>query len=221
VLVALVACTAVGNAAVGAAVTDRAGSAHPTSVPVSRLQVRVVTGFSDLAAGSIVELRIYELGKTPRHLALSHGESWPRDSTRLIPLTLAEPLDPRTVQRIGLYYRAASVSAPAWEVESAEVRLDGGEAIGPRLLDATLSGAIQGQGELGSDERDSASMTCASDADCDDHHECNGRERCAPRTAGADARGCVKGSPRVCPVNQVCAEGRGCVGLDAADAPAK
>ena len=50
-------------------------------------------------------------------------------------------------------------------------------------------------------------MTCVSDADCDDHRRCNGRERCAPRSAGADARGCVSGQPTVCPVNQVCSEG--------------
>ena len=199
-----------------------AAAAHAAPAPVvTRLQVRIVTGFSDLAAGSVVELRIYELGKTPRHLALSHGESWPRDSTRVIPLTLNEPLDPRTVQRLGLYYHAASATAPAWEVESAEVRLGADGATSQRLLDVTLSGAIDRQGELGSDERDAASMTCTSDADCDDHRECNGRERCAPRTAGADARGCMKGTPRVCPVNQICAEGRGCQGLDTADAPAK
>ena len=29
-----------------------------------------------------------------------------------------------------------------------------------------------------------------------------------------DARGCVKGTPVVCPVNQVCGEGVGCHGTD-------
>jgi len=44
----------------------------------------------------------------------------------------------------------------------------------------------------------------------------NGRERCAPRSAGADARGCVKGLPVACPVNQVCTEEHGMPGLDTA-----
>ena len=58
-------------------------------------------------------------------------------------------------------------------------------------------------------------MICSSDADCDDHRACNGKERCAPRSPGADARGCVKGAPVVCPVNQVCGEGVGCHGTSA------
>jgi len=60
--------------------------------------------------------------------------------------------------------------------------------------------------------RDAGTMTCMTDADCDDQKACNGHERCAPHSPGADARGCVSGSPMVCPVNQICAEGRGCVG---------
>jgi len=35
--------------------------------------------------------------------------------------------------------------------------------------------------------------TCGSDADCDDGMWCNGAERCAPATPGADAAGCVAG----------------------------
>lgn len=182
------------------------------AAPVSRLQVRVVTGAVDFSAGSVLELRIYEPGKPVRHLALAHGEAWPRDSTRVIPLTLPGPLDPRAVSRFALYYRAASPLTPPWEVITADVELSPGGAQPARLLNATLSGSIAREGELATEDRDSRSMTCASDADCDDHRSCNGHERCAPRSPGADARGCVKGQPLVCPVNEVCSEGRGCVG---------
>src|SRR5260370_34660781 len=113
---------------------------------VTHIQVRVVTGGDELTAGSLLELRIYEAGKAARHLPLTHGESWPRDSTRIIPLTLAEALDPRTVLRFGLYYRAASPLAPAWEVVAAEVDLPSGGAAPDRLLNATLSGVIERQG---------------------------------------------------------------------------
>jgi hypothetical protein len=143
---------------------------------------------------------------------LTHGESWPRDSTRVIPLTLSEALDPRSVLRFGLYYRAASALAPPWEVVAADVDLSAGHPPAELLLGATLSGAIDKQGELATVERDVSTMVCVTDQDCDDHRSCNGRERCAPRSPSADARGCVKGTPVVCPVNQVCSEGRGCVG---------
>ena len=186
---------------------------------VTHLQVRIVTGADELTAGSLLELRIYEAGKTARHLPLTHGEAWPRDSTRIIPLTLAEPLDPRAVLRFGLYYRAASPVAPAWEVVAAEVELSSGGAAPERLLNATLTGVIDRQGELASEEREPGTMACISDADCDDHRSCNGRERCAPRSAGADARGCVKGLPVVCPVNQVCTEEHGCRGVETAVPP--
>ncbi len=188
-----------------------AASASP-AVPVSHIQVRIVTGMTDLAAGSYLELRIYETGKAVRRLALTHGESWPRDSTRVIPLTLSEALDPRSVQRFSLYYRAASAMAPPWEVVAADVDLSAGREPQQLLLDTTLSGEIARQGELATLDRDAGTMTCMSDSDCDDQKSCNGRERCAPHSAGADARGCVNGSPLVCPVNQICAEGRGCVG---------
>jgi hypothetical protein len=182
---------------------------------VTHIQVRVVTGADELTAGSLLELRIYEAGKAARHLPLTHGEAWPRDSTRIIPLALAEPLDPRAVLRFGLYYRAASPLAPRWEVVVAEVQLSSGAAP-ERLLNATLAGVIERQGELATEERDPGTMACISDADCDDHRSCNGRERCAPRNAGADARGCVKGLPVVCPVNQVCTEDHGCRGVETA-----
>jgi hypothetical protein len=159
-----------------------------------------------------VELRIYEIGGRVRRLPLTHGETWPHDSTRVIPLVLPDALDPRTVKRFALYYRSAGVSAAPWEVASAEVDLPdrGGEP--HRLLDATLSGAIAREGELASVELEREALACTRDADCDDGRSCNGRELCRPRSPGADARGCVRGTPVVCPVNQVCSEGRGCVG---------
>lgn len=182
---------------------------------VTRLQVRVVTGAAELGAGSDLELRIYEAGKSVRRLPLVHGEAWLPDSTHVVSLKLNDALDPRNVQRFALYYRAASPLAPAWEVVAADVELPSGEDASAKLLDATLSGVIARQGELATVERDLASMMCSSDADCDDHKVCNGKERCAPRTPGADARGCVKGTPVVCPVNQVCGESVGCHGTDA------
>jgi hypothetical protein len=201
-------------------------AAAAEAVPVSRLEVRVVTGAAELTAGSDLELRIYEAGKNVRRLPLVHGEAWLPDSTHLIPVKLNDALDPRNVQRFALYYRAGSPLAPAWEVVSADVEFPSGQGASQLLLDATLSGVIAKQGELATVERDQATMACSSDADCDDHRACNGKERCAPHTAGADARGCVKGTPVVCPVNQVCGEGVGCHGTDAlkkfssdADAP--
>lgn len=190
-------------------------AAAAEAVPVSRLEVRVVTGGAELTAGSDLELRIYEAGKNVRRLPLVHGEAWLPDSTHLIPVKLNDALDPRNVQRFALYYRAGSPLAPAWEVISADVEIPSGQDAPQRLLDATLSGVIAKQGELATVERDQASMACSSDADCDDHRACNGKERCAPHTPGADARGCVKGTPVVCPVNQVCGEGVGCHGTDA------
>lgn len=195
-----------------------AGAAQ--SMPVSHLQVRVVTGPTDLGAGSYIELRIYEAGKAVRRLPLTHGEAWPRDSTLVIPISLNEALDPRTVVRFGLYYRAASPLSPPWEVVAADVDLSAGKEPPQLLLDTTLSGEVAGQGELATMERDASTLTCMTDADCDDQKSCNGREQCAPRSAGADARGCVKGSPMVCPVNQICSEGRGCVGARALPPPA-
>jgi hypothetical protein len=184
------------------------------AAPVSHLQVRIVTGAAELSAGSQLELRIYEAGKAVRRLPLVHGEAWPRNSTRVIPLTLTEALDPRAVVRLGLYYRAASPLAPDWEVSAAQVELSSGREPPQRLLNATLSGVISRQGELATEEREADAMACATDADCDDHRNCDGHERCAPRSADADARGCVKGSPVVCPVNQVCSEDHGCRGLE-------
>jgi hypothetical protein len=184
------------------------------AVPVTRLEVRVTTGSQELSAGSDLELRIYEAGKNARRLPLVHGEAWLPDSTHLIPLQLTEALDPRNVVRFALYYKAGSPLAAALEIVAADVELPSGDAAPRKLLDATLSGVITRQGELATIERDQVSLMCNSDADCDDHKICNGRERCAPRAAGADARGCVKGTPMVCPVNQVCGETLGCHGPD-------
>jgi hypothetical protein len=190
-------------------------SMHADAVPVSRLEVRIVTGSGELSAGSDLELRIYEAGKSVRRLPLVHGEAWLPDSTHLIPVKLNDALDPRNVLRFALYYRAGSALAPPWEVVSADVELPSSRESPTRLLDATLSGVISRQGELASAERDQAAMTCSSDSDCDDRRSCNGRERCAPHATGADARGCVKGIPVACPVNQVCGEGVGCHGTAA------
>ena len=187
---------------------------------VSRLQVRVVTGAADLAAGSLVELRIYQANKSVPRLPLTHGEGWPRESTRVIPVALVEPLDPRSVVRFGLFYRAASAFAPAWEVAAADVDLSDGHPPPKLLLGATLSGEIDKQGELATVEGEASGAACRSDADCDDHRTCNGHERCAPRSPGADARGCVRGTPLSCPVNQICVEGRGCLGTNSLNAPA-
>ncbi|HMD28597.1 MAG TPA: hypothetical protein VKH13_08520 [Steroidobacteraceae bacterium] len=185
------------------------------AVPVSSLEVRIVNGAKELSTGSELELRIYEAGKGVRRLPLAHGEAWLPESTHLIPVKLNEALDPRNVVRFAIYYRAGSPLAPAWEVAAADVELPTSQGSPVRLLDATLSGVIARQGELASVEREASAMTCSSDADCDDGRACNGRERCAPRTPGADARGCVKGIPVVCPVNQVCGEGVGCYGPNA------
>src|SRR6202795_2979248 len=70
-------------------------TAGAQALPVSHLEVRIVTGAQELSAGSSLELRIYEAGKSVRRLPLVHGEAWPRDSTHIIPVKMSEPLDPR------------------------------------------------------------------------------------------------------------------------------
>lgn len=191
------------------------------AAPVSHLEVRIVTGAQELSAGSSLELRIYEAGKSVRRLPLVHGETWPHDSTHVIPVRLNDALDPRNVVRFSLYYRSASPLAPGLEIVSADVEMPSAHQSPELLLGATLSGVIPRQGELATTDRDQAALACKTDADCDDRRSCNGRERCAPRAADADARGCVKGTPVVCPVNQVCGEGVGCHGLSAAEPPAE
>ena len=54
-------------------------------------------------------------------------------------------------------------------------------------------------------------MTCFTDADCDDQKLQRPRALRAAQPRRGRARLCY-GSPVVCPVNQVCSEGRGCVG---------
>jgi hypothetical protein len=99
---------------------------NAVAAPATRIQVHIVTGAAELTAGSVLELRIYETGSGVRRLPLTHGETWPRDSTRVIPLTLTEALDPRAVLRFGLYYRAFSASAQPFEVVAADVELSTG-----------------------------------------------------------------------------------------------
>ncbi|HEY2635513.1 MAG TPA: hypothetical protein VGI51_12345 [Steroidobacteraceae bacterium] len=194
-------------------------AASAEAVPVSRLEVRVVTGAAELSAGSSLELRIYEAGKSVRRLPLVHGEAWPRDSTHIIPVKLSDALDPRNVVRFSLYYRSASPTPSELEIVAADVELPSSKEMPEKLLDATLSGVIAQQGELATTDRDQAALACRSDADCDDKRTCNGHERCAPRAPDADARGCVKGAPVVCPVNQVCGEGVGCRGVSGGPKP--
>ncbi len=195
------------------------GAAGAAAAPASRLEVRVVTGAQELSAGGLLELRIYEGAKSPRRLPLTHGEAWPRDSTHLIPVKLTEPLDPRNVVRFSLYYRSASPLTPDMEIDAADVELPSSAGSPELLLGATLSGVVGRQGELATMDRDQSALACRSDADCDDKRTCNGQERCAPHSPDADARGCVKGTPVVCPVNQVCNEGVGCRGLPGAPKP--
>src|SRR6266851_1832807 len=111
------------------------------------------------------------------------------------------------------------LSEREFEIVAADVELPSTKEAPEKLLDATLSGVIARQGELATMDRDQAALACRTDSDCDDKRTCNGQERCAPRAAGADARGCVKGTPVVCPVNQVCGEGVGCRGLTGGPKP--
>src|SRR5258707_3918767 len=115
------------------------------ALPVPGLEVRVVPGAAELSAGSNLELRIYEAGKSVRRLPLVHGEAWLPSSTHLIPVKLNDALDPRNVQRFALYYRAGSPLAPAWEVVSADVEVRSVQEAPQRLLNATLSGVIAKQ----------------------------------------------------------------------------
>ncbi len=209
--------TACGAFAICAAVLLATTAA---AAPVTQLEVRIVIGAEQLTMGSELELRIYETGKEVRRLPLAHGEAWLPDSTHLIPVLLSESLDPRKVRRFALYYRPGSPLSPPFEIVSADVELPSSSGEPQKLLGMTLSGVIARQGELATEDREQSQGQCLSDADCDDQRMCNGRERCDPRSREADARGCVKGTPVVCPVNQVCGEGIGCHGaLPAAPSP--
>jgi hypothetical protein len=184
------------------------------AAPVRQVELHIVIGAEQLTAGSDLELRIYETNGVVRRLPVPHEQPWLPDSTHLIPLTLEVALEPRNVQRFSLYYRPSSALAAPFEIIAADVQLpssSGGEP--QKLLGMTLSGAIARQGELATEDRAQAGATCMTDADCDDRRACNGKERCAPHASGADGRGCVRGEPVVCPVNQVCGEGIGCHGI--------
>jgi hypothetical protein len=185
---------------------------------VHRLLVRIATGTEGAPVGSHVELRLREAGRPERRLPLAGGAPWPAGSTRTVPVTLSEPLDPDAVARFSIYFRGPP-EAPlaAWEIASAGVyalSAEGRES----PLGVTIQGLIRREGEIASTERAASSLTCVTDADCDDGRACNGRERCEPGARNADARGCVAGVPVACPTNQVCMERLGCRGMDVGDA---
>jgi hypothetical protein len=184
---------------------------------VHRLLVRIATGTEGAPVGSHVELRLREAGRPERRLPLAGGAPWPAGSTRTVPVTLSEPLDPDAVARFSIYFRGPP-EAPlaAWEIASAGVyalSAEGRES----PLGVTIQGLIRREGEIASAERAASSLTCVTDADCDDGRACNGRERCEPGARNADARGCVAGVPVACPTNQVCMERLGCHGMDVGD----
>lgn len=189
-----------------------AGSAH-AAANVTRLEVRIATGADGVATGGYVELRLRELGKGERRVAIARGEAWPAGSTRIVPVTLPEPIDADAVARVGIYYRAANASQPdSWEIAGADViALRGAERV--RLNGATIQGVVLREGELASAERSASTLTCVVDADCNDGRSCNGIEKCSPGARTADARGCQRGTPISCPVNQACIEGQGCRGV--------
>jgi hypothetical protein len=183
------------------------------AAPVRQLEIRIVIGAEELTPSSDLELRIYETNGVVRRLAVAHAEPWLPDSTHLIPLRLNEALEPRNVQRFALYYRSGSPLAAPFEIIAADVELPSSSGEPQKLLGMTLAGVIARQGELATEDRQQGAGVCLTDDDCDDKRACNGRERCAPHSPQADARGCVKGTPVVCPVNQVCGEGIGCHGI--------
>ena len=185
------------------------------AAPVRQVELRIVIGAEQLTAGSDLELRIYETNGVMIRLPVMHEESWLPDSTHLIPLKFDEVLEPRNVQRFSIYYRPSSAVAAPFEIIAADVELPSNTGESQKLLGMTLSGVIPRQGELSTEDRGQAGAVCTTDADCDDRRACNGKERCSPHSRGADARGCVSGTPVVCPVNQVCGEGIGCHGLKA------
>jgi hypothetical protein len=186
---------------------------NAAAIPVQQVELRIVIGTEQLTSGSDLELRIYESNGIVRRLPVTHAESWLPDSTHVIPLKLSEGLEPRNVSRFAIYYRPGSAVAAPFEIIAADVELPSSSGEPQKLLGVTLSGVIARQGELATEDQSQAAATCRTDADCDDGRACNGRERCAPHSAGADARGCVRGTPVACPVNQVCGEGIGCHGL--------
>jgi hypothetical protein len=72
--------------------------------------------------------------------------------------------------------------------------------------------------DLGSDAGQDASTVCTTAAQCDDGLYCDGVERCAPGTVGADALGCVPGT-NPCAAAETCEESSGsCRACTSADA---
>lgn len=64
---------------------------------------------------------------------------------------------------------------------------------------STPNDARCGSGEICHGTRGCVLATeCTTNADCDNGLYCDGDERCAPGTSGADARGCVDGTPPAC-----------------------
>ena len=187
------------------------------ALPVSHLQVRIVTGGQDLSAGSVFG--------TAHLRSRQGGASAAVDAWRIVAARLdaRHPPDPERVRstRATCCASACTIAPPVrshrpgrWLPPMSICR-----PVASRRNSCSTRrsrGRSSGRANSRLSERDVSTMTCVTDSDCDDQRSCNGHERCAPRTAGADARGCVRGSPVVCPVNQVCSEGRGCIGADSA-----
>jgi hypothetical protein len=78
---------------------------------------------------------------------------------------------------------------------------------------------LAGCGDDGSPQAGDASQVCVADTQCDDGEFCNGVERCAPASPGADERGCVRSSPP-CAVGACVETERTCGGACGSDADA-
>ena len=72
------------------------------AAPVYRLEVRIATGTEGAPPGSFVELRLREAGHPEQRFALAGGAPWPAGSTRTVPVTLGEPLDPDAMLRFSI-----------------------------------------------------------------------------------------------------------------------
>src|SRR5258708_29695376 len=72
------------------------------AIPVSHLEVRVVTGADELSAGSSLELRIYEAGRSVRRLPPVPAEGWPRDYPQITPVNLHQALQPPNAEHFSI-----------------------------------------------------------------------------------------------------------------------